>query len=373
MNQSTSFAQVATNQFDYLSSALCANTPPRKKHSSSRKFLTLSISLRLLLVMFLTLTVSTAWGETYNFSNIPTSGWKKDGGSQTINGKDWTYSSSTYIGVTSSKIQIGSKNDPQTTDWTISAPISRFGTNIKITKVSITAYTTATTATYDISVGGSSVKSGSLTTSSSTYSSNTLNTTTGNIVVTLKGSSSSKAMYLSNIAVTYETIAATTYTVTYDKNGATSGSVPTDATSYTSGATVTVKGNSGNLAKTGYTFAGWNTKADGTGTTYAAGTGTFTISSNTTLYAKWTANTYTVTWIVDGVTKRTDTGVAYNTSKTAPTVSPIPCGDVIAGWTDAVDGNYEHGTSTLHSGATPSITITSDKTFYAVFADYVNE
>ena len=63
MKQSTSFAQVATNQFDYLSSALCANTPPCKKHSSSRTFLTLSISLRFLLVMFLTLTVTTnAWG-----------------------------------------------------------------------------------------------------------------------------------------------------------------------------------------------------------------------------------------------------------------------------------------------------------------------
>ena len=66
MKQSTSFAQVATNQFDYLSSALRANTPPCKKHSSSRKFLTLSISLRLLLVMFMTLSVTTnTWGETW--------------------------------------------------------------------------------------------------------------------------------------------------------------------------------------------------------------------------------------------------------------------------------------------------------------------
>ena len=161
-----------------------------------------------------------------------------------------------------------------------------------------------------------------------------------------------------------------TYTVTYNANSATSGTVPTDATKYNSGATVTVKTNTGNLAKTGYTFAGWNTKTDGTGTTYTAGTGTFTISANTTLYAKWTANTYTVKWIVDGKTARTDTGVAYNTSKTAPAVSPIPCGDVIAGWTDAENGNYVHGTSTLYSGATPSITITRDKTFYAVFADY---
>ena len=71
MKQSTTFAQVATNQFDYLSSALCANTPPCEKHSSSRKIPTLSISLRLLLVMFLTLTVSAnAWGAYEKASSI---------------------------------------------------------------------------------------------------------------------------------------------------------------------------------------------------------------------------------------------------------------------------------------------------------------
>ena len=75
MKQSTTFAQVATNLFDYLSSALCANTPPYKKHSSSRKFLTLSISLRLLLVMFLTLIVSaSAWAETETIT-LSNFGW----------------------------------------------------------------------------------------------------------------------------------------------------------------------------------------------------------------------------------------------------------------------------------------------------------
>lgn len=74
--------------------------------------------------------------------------------------------------------------------------------------------------------------------------------------------------------------------VTYDGNGSTSGTVPKDAYLYGEGHTVTVKSNSGTLAKTGYTFAGWNTKADGAGTHYAAG-GTFTISANTTLYAEW--------------------------------------------------------------------------------------
>ncbi len=81
---------------------------------------------------------------------------------------------------------------------------------------------------------------------------------------------------------------STTYTVTYNGNGNTSGTAPTDSNSpYNSGATVTVLGNTGSLTKTSKTFAGWNTKDDGTGTDYAA-SDTFTISANTVLYAKWT-------------------------------------------------------------------------------------
>ncbi|MBQ0153997.1 MAG: InlB B-repeat-containing protein [Bacteroidales bacterium] len=86
--------------------------------------------------------------------------------------------------------------------------------------------------------------------------------------------------------------APSTFSVTYNANGATSGSVPTDATAYSSGASVTVLGNTGNLVKTDKKFGGWNTNSGGTGTTYQAG-GTFNISANTTLYAKWDNVTYT--------------------------------------------------------------------------------
>ena len=144
---------------------------------------------------------------TYTFnSSIPTKGWSTSGGSQNINSKSWTYSSSTYIGAQATRIQIGSQNNPQTSAWTIQTNVSNFGDNIRITSIAITAYTTAASATYDISAGGSSVKSGSLTTSSNTYTASSLNVTSGSIVVTLTGSSTSKAMYLSNISVTYEDI-----------------------------------------------------------------------------------------------------------------------------------------------------------------------
>lgn len=79
-----------------------------------------------------------------------------------------------------------------------------------------------------------------------------------------------------------------TFTVTYDGNGAASGTAPTDTNSpYQANSTVTVLGNTGDLVKGGYLFGGWNTKADGTGTTYQPDA-TFTIQTNTTLYAIWT-------------------------------------------------------------------------------------
>ncbi|MEM4248058.1 MAG: InlB B-repeat-containing protein, partial [Candidatus Nanoarchaeia archaeon] len=89
------------------------------------------------------------------------------------------------------------------------------------------------------------------------------------------------------------------YTVTYNGNGNTDGTPPTDSNSYSAGSSVTVLGNTGNLTKTGYTFAGWNTAANGSGTNYQSGA-TFTINSNTTLYAQWTPNTYTVTFDANG-------------------------------------------------------------------------
>ena len=75
------------------------------------------------------------------------------------------------------------------------------------------------------------------------------------------------------------------YSVTYDANNATSGTVPSDGNTYAPADTVTVLGNTGSLAKTGLTFTGWNSTANGGGTHYGA---TFVMgSSNVTLYAEW--------------------------------------------------------------------------------------
>ena len=79
-----------------------------------------------------------------------------------------------------------------------------------------------------------------------------------------------------------------TYLVNYNANGATEGTVPYDSYHYEPGETVTVLDNTGNLVKTGWTFAGWNTAADGTGTDQAVPSDFDMGSSDVTLYAKWT-------------------------------------------------------------------------------------
>ncbi|MFC4598740.1 InlB B-repeat-containing protein [Cohnella hongkongensis] len=81
-----------------------------------------------------------------------------------------------------------------------------------------------------------------------------------------------------------------TYTVTYSGNGHTGGSAPSDPNRYVEGAVVTVQGNTGSLTRSGYTFAGWNSQADGKGASYAEGSTLTMGTDNVTLYAQWTAN-----------------------------------------------------------------------------------
>jgi len=83
------------------------------------------------------------------------------------------------------------------------------------------------------------------------------------------------------------------FQITYDQNGATSGTVPVDSEFYANDKVATILDNTGNLVNidgvtTAYRFDGWNTVADGSGTTYAAGAEIDQISANLTLYVQWT-------------------------------------------------------------------------------------
>lgn len=93
-----------------------------------------------------------------------------------------------------------------------------------------------------------------------------------------------------NTSWNFTTSALQTYTVTYDSNGSDGGTVPTDSKQYKHQDSITVLGNTGNLIKAGYTFVGWNTKADGKGVTYKIGQTIQMGKGNLILYALWSKN-----------------------------------------------------------------------------------
>ncbi len=92
---------------------------------------------------------------------------------------------------------------------------------------------------------------------------------------------------------------ANTYTVTYDGNGATGGSTSNSSHTYDTSSNLSSNG----FTKTNATFVGWNTKADGSGTSYANGASvknlTSTNGGKVTLYAQWQTTGYTTTFVVD--------------------------------------------------------------------------
>ena len=168
--------------------------------------------------------------------------------------------------------------------------------------------------------------------------------------------------------------AKTTYTVqynagstTYTGGNAISGSHANDTK--TCGTNLTLPGVV--FTTTGYTQTGWS-KTNG-GSQYAAVGGSYTDDAAQTFYPVWTANSYTVTWMVNNITYSAggSTSVSYgNRVSTLPT-DPDPgdyCGDKFVGWTTAAE--YVHGTSPLFTTASSAPTASGAQTFYAVFADY---
>lgn len=104
------------------------------------------------------------------------------------------------------------------------------------------------------------------------------------------------------------------YTVKYDGNGATGGSTASSTHTYDTAGNLVSNG----FSRTGYTFKGWNTKPDGTGTSYAnsASVKNLTTAHNTTvtLYAQWKVNTYTY-----NINYKSSTGKSLGTSTVSGT------------------------------------------------------
>ena len=171
--------------------------------------------------------------------------------------------------------------------------------------------------------------------------------------------------------------------VIYDANGATSGSAPIDENSpYTlvnGEASVTVLGNTGNLIKTGHTFAGWNTAVDGSGTSYLPNR-EFTITENITLYAQWTPNQYIVAWYANGSLIESipiDYGKSFLDDGYEIDGLEYLDGDAegnacdemhFVGWSEERFDAYEGAPTLLQYYDIVGIEVTDNKNYHAVFA-----
>ncbi len=140
---------------------------------------------------------------------------------------------------------------------------------------------------------------------------------------------------------------ANTYTVTYNANG---GSDAPTAQTKTHGVTLTL--STIKPTRAGYTFKQWNTASNGSGTGIAAG-GAYTLENNRTLYAIWTANSYTLTVNPNGGTWNTSTSSQTFTQVMASTKTvsnPSKTGYTFAGWTVSGSGSVSGTAYTQGAG-----------------------
>jgi uncharacterized repeat protein (TIGR02543 family) len=164
------------------------------------------------------------------------------------------------------------------------------------------------------------------------------------------------------------TSVAETVTLTYDPQGGSgepgdqSGDAASDVTVSTTEPT-----------RAGYTFTGWNTAADGTGTSYS-GDDTYTLpnSGTDTLYAQWQINTVGLTYDPQGGSGEPgDQSGDAASDVTVSTTEPTRAGYSFTGWNTAADGtgtSYagddtytlpNSGTDTLYAQWQPVTTTTT--------------
>lgn len=95
---------------------------------------------------------------------------------------------------------------------------------------------------------------------------------------------------------------ANSYTIKFNGNGSTGGSTASMTMTYDVAKNLTANG----FTKSGYHFTGWNTKADGSGTSYYDKQSVKNLTSvsggTVTLYAQWDTNSYTIAFNGNGNT-----------------------------------------------------------------------
>ncbi len=150
------------------------------------------------------------------------------------------------------------------------------------------------------------------------------------------------------------------YTITYDGNGAAAGTMDTQ-TCMIDGCSFTLAKNA--YSRDGYTFAGWNTKADGSGDSYndedSVAPLTETDQDTITLYAMWKDSseiTYHIRYVLNINNAKNDNPKTYTNKSDAITLNaPVLDGYTFKGWFS--DKDFTQKVTEIAKGSTGDITL----------------
>lgn len=128
----------------------------------------------------------------------------------------------------------------------------------------------------------------------------------------------------------------TPYTLAYNGNG-TADPVPADQTNLEYLSPVTV--NAAAPTRAGFTFNGWNTVADGSGTGYTTGEAFLMPAANVTLFAQWLGTPRKVLYDLAGGTGGPgDQSALAGSRVTISLIEPTRAGETFAGWNTVANG-----------------------------------
>ena len=156
-----------------------------------------------------------------------------------------------------------------------------------------------------------------------------------------------------------------TYTVAYNANG---GGNTTQSSSHTYDEAKNLTANG--FSRTGYTFTGWNTASNGTGTGYANQESvtnlTATNGATVTLYALWEPITYTIKFAGGGGSgSMSSVSVSYDTEYQLPVNTFTKSNYSFAGWYANVDAGLYGATSSTITNSVSTTSLIKDE-YYVI-------
>ncbi len=157
----------------------------------------------------------------------------------------------------------------------------------------------------------------------------------------------------------YATWTANNYDVVFNANGGT-GNMANQSIAYDSKANL----NANAFEKTGYSFAGWATSADGAVAYNDGAEYTMATVGGVTLYAKWTANNYDVVFNANGGSgNMANQSIAYDSTVNLTANAFTRTGYSFAGWATSANGNV------VYTDGAEYTMNTEGATLYAVWTE----